>query len=215
MQTAVNNNTPMTGEILRKTIHFASAAISIGYYYIDRNIVLVVLGVMLFFMLGVEYVKYKSTFVYNLYMKYFKHMLREHEYNMRMVRINGASWVVISCIICIIVFPKLIAITGMLMLSLADSTAGLLGRLYGKKQYAPNRSYVGTAAFFIVGVIIVLLSPKYLYTTNEYIIGFAAVAVTTLAEAMNLPIDDNFTIPVVASATLYVLYLIFFGAGVF
>jgi len=212
MDTAINNNnTPMKGEIFRKMIHYTSSLISIGYFYIDKSIVLIVLCVILFLMFAVEFAKYESDYLYNLYMKYFKHMLREHEYDKRSFRINGASWVILSCIICIFLFPKLIAIMGMLMLSLADSTAGILGRLYGKKQYAPNRSYVGTASFFVVGLFIIAVTPKYTYSLNEYLIGFIAVFITTFAEAFNLHIDDNFTIPFVGSLSLYVLYSIFLG----
>lgn len=212
LETAVNNNnTPMKGEILRKTIHYLSSAISIGYYYLDKSVVLIVLVIMLLFMLAVEFAKYESDYVYNLYMKYFKHMLREHEYDKRAFRINGASWVILSCIICILLFPKLIAIMGMLMLSLADSTSGIIGRLYGKRHYATNRSYLGTAVFFIVGLIVIIITPKYTYSMNEYLVGFLAVVVTTFAEAFILRIDDNFTIPFVGSLSLYVLYIIFLG----
>jgi dolichol kinase len=209
MESAINNNTPMKGEILRKMIHYSSASISIGYYYLDKTIVLVILGILLLFMFFVEFVKYKHAGLYDLYMKYFKHMLREHEYEKGRFRINGATWVILSCIICILLFPKLIAIMGMLMLSLADSTAGILGRLFGKKQYAPNRSYLGTAVFFIMGLIVIAVTPKYTYSLNEYLIGFAAVVITTFAEAFNLHIDDNFTIPFAGSLSLYMLYMIF------
>jgi dolichol kinase len=103
---------------------------------------------------------------------------------------------------------------GMLMLSLADSTAGIVGRLYGRKQYAPNRSYLGTAVFFVCGLVVIAITPKYTYSLNEYFICIAAVFITTIAEAFYLHIDDNFTIPVApvaGSLSLYVLYSIFIG----
>jgi dolichol kinase len=85
----------------------------------------------------------------------------------------------------------------------------LLGRLYGKKKYAPNRSFVGTVVFFIVGLIVIAVTPKYTYSVKEYVIGFGAVVFTTFAEAINLYVDDNFTVPFIASLSLYVFYLIF------
>src|SRR4030095_2458656 len=205
-----NNNTPFKGEVFRKMIHYSSAAIPIGYLYIDKFTVLVVLGILLLLLLLVEVIKYKSDFIYNLYLKYFKDMLREHEYDRSRLRINGASWVIFSAIFCIILFPKLIAVTGLLMLSFADSTSALTGRLFGKKQFAPNRSYTGTLTFFIVGVIIVLAAPKYTGSLKEYIIGFIMVVVTTAADALTLPIDDNFTIPAVSCSVLYLFYIILF-----
>lgn len=205
-----NNTTPFRGEVFRKMIHYLSASIPIGYLYIDKYTVAVVLVIILVLLFLVELVKYKSDFIYNLYMKYFKDMLREHEYDRNKFRITGASWVIFSALFCIILFPKLIAVTGLLMLSFADSTSALLGRLFGKKQFAPNRSYVGTIAFFVTGIIIVLLAPKYFGAPAEYAIGFAMVIVTTVADALTLPVDDNFTIPVVSCSVMYVLYIVIF-----
>lgn len=205
----------MNGELLRKLIHYLSAAISIGYIFIQKDIILLVLVTLLVMMAIFEFVKYKSNFIHSFYVKYFKRMLREHEYDRSKFRISGATWVILASIFCIIFFPKLIAITGLLMLSFADSTSALLGRLYGKKQYAPNRSYVGTAVFFVVGIIIVFLAPKYFGGVKEYVIAFIAVVVTTFADALNLPVDDNFTIPVVCCGVMYLLYILFYPGIVF
>ncbi|MCI0449328.1 MAG: hypothetical protein L0Y79_06015 [Chlorobi bacterium] len=205
-----NNSTPFKGEIFRKLIHYSSASIPIGYLYIEKNTVLLILGIILLLLFLVELVKYKSDSVYNLYMRYFKDMLREHEYDRRRFRINGASWVVFSGVFCIILFPKLIAVTGLLMLSFADSTSALAGRLWGKKQFAPNRTYIGTVAFFTIGILVVLFSPKYFGTAKEYLLAFTALIATTAADALSLPVDDNFTIPVTCCGVMYVLYWILF-----
>ncbi|HAX49273.1 MAG TPA: hypothetical protein DCX92_09855 [Bacteroidetes bacterium] len=210
-----NSTTPFQGEIYRKLIHYSSASISIGYLFIQKEIVLLVLGILLLLMFLVEFIKYKSNFIYDLYLKNFKHMLREHEYDRNRFRINGASWVIFAAIFCIILFPKLIAVTGLLMLSFADSTSALAGRLFGKKQYAPNRSYVGSITFFVVGLFVMFLAPKYFYTVTEYSIVLIAVIATTVADGLSLPIDDNFTIPVVCCSVLYLLYILFYPGIVF
>jgi dolichol kinase len=205
-----NNSTPFKGEVFRKLIHYSSASIPIGYLYVEKNTVLLILGILLALLFLIEFIKYKSDFIYSLYVKYFKDMLREHEYDRKKFRINGASWVLFSAIFCIILFPKLIAITGLLMLSFADSTSALAGRLWGKKQFAPNRSYIGTIAFFIVGIFIVLFAPKYFGSVKEYALVFIALLVTTTTDAMSLPVDDNFTIPVVCCSVMYLLYFILY-----
>jgi dolichol kinase len=163
----------------------------------------------------VEILKYKNDSIYNLYLKYFKQMLREHEYDRGKYRINGATWVLLSAIFCIIVFPKLIAVFGLLMLSFADSTSALTGRMWGKKLFAPNRSYVGTAVFFIIGLIIAAAAPKYFGSGKEFIIAGTAVIATTIIDALSLPVDDNFTIPVTACVVMYILYILIFPGIVF
>jgi dolichol kinase len=202
------------GELMRKTLHISSSAIPIGYYFLERNLLLEILLPIIAAMLLVEFLKYKSTIVYDLYVKIFKVMLREHEFDRRRVRFNGATWLLLGDIASIIIFPRLIAITGMLLLSLSDSFSAIIGKTYGKKQYAPNRSVIGSLTFFVVGVLIVFLTPKYFYTKQEYALGAGAVFFTTLIDALNLPTDDNFTIPIVSSVLLYVLYILFYP-GIF
>jgi dolichol kinase len=202
------------GELQRKLIHIVSSVIPIGYFFLDRWAVLSILLPILLLMLAVEAAKYKSDLVYRHYTKFFKHMLKGHEIDRNRLRLNGASWVLLADILCILLFPKLAAITGMLMLSLADSFSGIAGRLFGKKLYAPNRSYAGTITFFVVGAMIIFLTPKYFYSSFEYALGIIVVLLTTVADSMDLPADDNFVIPIVSSALFYILYIIFFP-GIF
>ncbi|RPI15842.1 MAG: hypothetical protein EHM58_13145 [Ignavibacteriae bacterium] len=216
----MDNNSPQElklsfkGEFYRKLLHISSSSIPIGYYFLDKDIVLSILVPIAFAMLMVEIFKYKSKFIFTTYLRFFKHMLRNHEIDRNKFRVNGATWLLIGDVIAIIFFPKLIAVTGMLLLSLADSFSGIVGRLYGKKEYAPNRTYIGSLTFLAVGLIIAFAAPKYNYSWIEYLIAAITVIITTIVDGMNLPTDDNFAIPIVSSALLYVLYMIFFP-GIF
>lgn len=204
------NHQPSTfkHELFRKTIHISSSAIPIGYYFLEKKLVLEILLPITSLMLVIELLKYKWDFLYNLYVKLFKGMLREYEFDRKVFRINGASWVFIGDIICIIIFPKFVAITGMLLLSLADSLSAIVGQVFAKKYYSKNRSYLGSATFLIIGIIIVLITPKFFYIPLEYYIGFIAVIITTLVDAISLPVDDNLVIPIISSSVLYLLYLL-------
>ncbi|MGH2574937.1 MAG: diacylglycerol/polyprenol kinase family protein [Ignavibacteria bacterium] len=200
----------LKGEFFRKIIHISSSIIPIGYYFLNKEIVLSILIPILVLMLIFEILKYKYDFVYDLYLKWFKIMLRDHELRRGKVRINGASWLLLADVLCIIIFPKLIAITGMLLLSLSDSFSAIFGRIFGKKQFVPNRSFAGSLAFFMVGIIIAFITPKYFYISKEYLLYAAVVFITTIVDTLNLPVDDNFAIPIVSSSLLYILYIIFF-----
>ena len=200
------------GELHRKLIHISSSSIPIGYYFLDKKIVLGILIPLLVLLILFELLKYKVNFLYELYIKLFKPMLREHEYDTKLFRVNGASWVLIGDILSIIIFPKYIAIGGMLLLSLSDSLSAIVGQLYAKKYYAKNRSYLGTTVFLIIGMVIVTFSPKYFNNSLEYILGYTAIVVTAISDSISLPFDDNLIIPIVFCGALYVLYLVFFPA---
>ena len=198
------------GELHRKLIHISSSSIPIGYYFLDKNLVLGIIIPLLIVLLLFELLKYRIKFLHGLYIKLFKDMLREHEYDKQIFRVNGASWVLIGDILCILIFPKLIAIGGMLLLSLADSISAIAGQLFAKKYYTKNRSYLGTTVFLVIGIIIVTLTPKYFSNSLEYFIGYAAIVITAVSDSISLPVDDNLIIPIVFCGALYVLYLLFF-----
>jgi dolichol kinase len=204
----------LKGEIYRKLIHIFSASIPIGYLFLSKEIVLYVTVPITFLLLLIEVLKYYSDDIYNLYKQLFGFLLRDYEFDRLKIRINGASWLMLGDILCIFIFPKYIAVAGMLLLSLGDSFSAIIGRLFGRRHYVPNRSLAGTFTFFIVGIIIVIITPKYNHDPVEYMIAFFVIFVTTVIDSLNLPINDNFAIPVVYSALLYILYLIFFP-GIF
>lgn len=214
MNTEVTQPTTLKGEFFRKLIHILSSVIPLGYLFLDKTVLLSVLIPVLFLMLLVEIMKYRIDTVYRLYLKYFRVMLRPHEFDKNKLRMSGATWLMTADVLCIIFFPKLIAVTGMLLLSLSDSSSAIAGRLFGKKQFAPNRSYAGTLTFICVGMAIVFLTPKYVYSPAEYLLCSVAVMFTAIVDAINLPTDDNFAIPVVSSLVLYILYIVFFP-GIF
>lgn len=157
-------------------------------------------------MILVDILKYYLNWLYDLYLKIFKFLLREHEYEKGKTRLSGATWLIISDVICIIFFPRDIAITGMLLLSISDSASTIFGRYFGKKMYAKNRTYIGSASFIISGCLIILITPKVNYSLTEYAIGFVTVFLTALVDGSNFPFDDNFTIPIFSSLILYFFY---------
>jgi len=199
---------------LRKLVHIGSSAIPIGYYFLDKQILLDVLFPLLFLILLVEIMKYRIEFVYNLYVSIFGPMLKRHEADRNLFRFTGATWVLIADVFCILFFPKVIAITGMLVLSLADSLSAVFGTMVKGKHFAPDRTVLGTTVFFLVCLAISFLGPKYFYTLKEYSIYVAMSVITTISDIVPLPVDDNFAIPIISCSSLYVFYWFFFP-GVF
>jgi dolichol kinase len=199
----------LKGELSRKLIHLFSSSIPVGYIFLNKEFVLPVLIILLCAMSIFELIKYKSDFIYNLYCRIFGYMLRNHEYDRLKFRINGATWLLLADILCIIIFPKFIAVTGMLVLSLADSLSAVFGKLYGKKMIKTDRSYLGSLVFFIVTLVIISVTPKYQYTFTEYSIYFLMALITTSVDIIKLPVDDNFYIPLVSCTSLFILYKIF------
>jgi len=207
-------NISVKSELIRKGIHIASSVIPLSYLFLDKNILLYVLVPSVCVKVVIEILKYKSDAVFSLYQKFFGSILRVHEQDKRLFRLNGAAWMMLAYVLCIIFFPRLIAITGMLFLAYGDSLSALAGKFLGKKHFVPDRTFIGSFTFFIVACAVVFLLPKYSYLPKEYLIGCLTALIATVADTLKLPVDDNFSIPIVSCGALYVFYLIFFP-GIF
>ncbi len=102
---------------------------------------------------------------------------------------------VLAYLICIIIFPRALAITSMLIIIFSDSAAAIFGRVYGK-HYIYNKTIEGSLAFLFTGLIVILISPKVTNFIGEYYIAIAAIIATTFFEIIPLKINDNLSIPI-------------------
>ncbi|RME55272.1 hypothetical protein D6777_01105 [Candidatus Woesearchaeota archaeon] len=114
---------------------------------------------------------------------------------------EGAFYLILGITIVVLFFPLNIALASIMILALGDSFANLLGRAYGKKPFA-HKTLVGTTAgiFFGFWGAMIFVEP---------LVALLGSGITMLLEAFNLKvlnikIDDNLFIPVVASIIMYV-----------
>jgi dolichol kinase len=148
-----------------------------------------------------------------LFYKYFGWLLRNYEIDEKRKRLNGASNILISAIICIIVFPKLIVVTAFAILIISDSSAALIGRRFGKHKFF-KKSLEGSIAFFISAIIVSFATPKLLtpnvdYKILEYSFAIIAASVGTVMEASSVVVDDNYTVPLSIGFSMWGLYALF------
>jgi dolichol kinase len=193
-------------ELVRKAIHLSSLAIPAVYYFISRETALAILlpVALLFGLSDIARLLVPSFSTY--YKSYFGFLLRRHETRQTRPRLNGATYVLLSAIICIWLFPKVIVITSFAILIISDSAAALIGRRFGRHPFR-NKSVEGTSAFFITALIVVAVAPKVDYLAAEYCIGAAAALLGTVVEALSGDlIDDNLSIPLSIGVTMWTMY---------
>ena len=115
----------------------------------------------------------------------------------------------ISALICVLLFPKIIFVTAFSILIISDSLAALIGRKFGRHKFL-SKSLEGTLAFFLSGSVVVLLSPKIEDTLIEFLIGIFAVAIGAIVENISFGwMDDNLSVPISIGLTMWGLYLLF------
>ncbi|QQS35088.1 MAG: dolichol kinase [Ignavibacteriales bacterium] len=193
-------------ELVRKLIHLCSLSIPIVYYFITKESAIIILSVLTFLALIIDLSRYFSSGFGKLFYKIFGFLLRRHEVDSRKKNLNGATYVLLSALIGVIVFPKVIFITAFAILIISDSLAALIGRKFGKHKFL-SKSLEGTLTFFVSASIVVLFTPKIDGRMVEYGIGIFAALIGTLAENLSFGFaDDNLTIPISIGITMWLLY---------
>ncbi|HUL44069.1 MAG TPA: SEC59/DGK1/VTE5 family protein [Bacteroidota bacterium] len=192
-------------EVIRKAIHLCSISIPIVYYLTSRQLALAILIPLTTFCIIADLTRYYSRSFGKFFYGVFGMLLRQHERNDRKKTLNGATYVLIAASLCILVFPKIIAVTAFLILIVSDMTSALVGKRFGRHRFF-GKSLEGSVAFFLSAAVVILVTPKISYVTGEYVIGVTAAALGALVEALPLGIDDNITIPLLVGAALWAAY---------
>lgn len=193
-------------EVLRKTIHLFSLSIPTVYYFITKELALSILIPLCIFSLLLDYGRYYSKTLAKIINQIFGFLMRKHEWDEKKKNLNGATYVLLSAVIVVLIFPKIFVVTSFAALIIGDMSAALVGRKFGKTKFL-FKSLEGTLAFFFFSCFVVLLAPKIEGNLTEYVIGFIAVAVGAIAENISGEwTDDNFMIPITMCITMWILY---------
>ena len=180
-------------EIYRKFIHLSSSVMALALWYFGKETFLPwLIGVAIILPL-LDYGRHHIDLLRRIYTYFFTIFTRPIEYR----NLSGASWVVIGAALTTLIFNEKTAIIGLLVLSLADSAAAIIGLKFGK-TYLFNKSLEGSAAFFIVAFLIVFyLSPAF------FLINLITVLAATAVELFSTArINDNLFIPLVTAFIL-------------
>ncbi len=195
-------------EVVRKLIHLCSLSIPIVYYFISQRDAVIILSIISFIALTVDLLRHYSSGFGKIFYSIFGILLRKHELDETKKNLNGATYVLISALVCVLLFPKVFFVTAFSILIVSDSMAALVGRKFGKHKFL-SKSLEGTLAFFISASIVVLFTPKIEGLLLEYIIGIIGAAVAAIVENISQGwMDDNLSIPVSIGFVMWGLYLL-------
>lgn len=197
-------------ELVRKLIHLFSLSIPVIYYFIPSSTSITILFYLTIFALLFDGGRFVSKSFAKLFYRVFGFLLRKHELDKEKKNLTGATYVLLSALICALIFPKVIFVTAFTILIISDTSAALIGRKFGKRKFL-RKSFEGTLSFFISASIVVIFTPKVGNFPMEYVIGFIAAFVGAIVENISYGLaDDNLSIPISVGLTMWALYAIFF-----
>ena len=197
-------------ELVRKLIHLFSLSIPIIYYFIPSSTSIAIRIGFTIFALIVDGGRFISKSFAKVFYQAFGFLLRKHELDKEKKNLTGATYVLLSALICALIFPKVIFVTAFTILIISDTMAALIGRKFGKRKFL-RKSFEGTLSFFISASIVVFFTPKVGDFPMEYVIGFIAAFVGAIIENISYGYaDDNLSIPISVGLTMWVIYAIIF-----
>jgi len=209
MTTIDNGTINYRDEVVRKLIHLCSISIPIVYYFIPKFNGLLILSIITFIVISVDLLRYFSPATAKLFYSIFGILLRKHEKDNNKKALNGASYVLISATLCVIIFPKILVVTAFGILIISDTMAALIGRKFGRHKLI-RKSLEGTLAFFLSAIVVVIVTPKITGNIYEYFIGFAAAFIAAIVENISYGwLDDNLSIPLTIGVVMWLLYILF------
>jgi len=192
-------------EVLRKSIHMISLSIPIVYTFIPKELALWILIPLTILSIIIDFASRKKSKFREFFHKYFGKILRPHEYY-DVFTLNGATWVLISAVVCVIMFPKIFVITGFTILIISDISSALIGRRFGKHPLFVRKSWEGTTAFWVTAILVVLIIGTIISAPWTYFFfGIIAAIIGGFAEAAStmMKMDDNLAIPVSIGLVLW------------
>lgn len=193
-------------EISRKVLHLASATIPLVYVFVAQDAMLRLLTPCVVITVVIELLRHLSPGFQRVFRRLVGFMLRSAEWP----RVTGATYVMVAALLSVWLFPKPVAIAALLILSISDSAASLIGLHFGRVRFL-GKSLAGSLAFFVTALAIL-----WIVLPDFKGLAASAAALATLVEALpvlklgRLELNDNLTIPLLTGAAICLLQV---GSG--
>lgn len=169
-------------EVYRKAIHVASIALPLLVWLLPRSLGLLLLVPLALLALLIDWGRLRFRGPRYHFLRRTRTLLRPRERH----GLAGATYMVVAYTLALLIFPKPIAVAGMLFNGLGDAAAALVGRRWGRRRIWRGKTLEGALAGLAVMLAIGLLVPG--VPVAGALLGALAA---TLLELFDLPPDDN------------------------
>jgi dolichol kinase len=197
-------------EVSRKLLHLVAIIMPLSILYLPEWAPYF-LGTLSFTIVMIEWIRFRHPFVQRLFHTYFGIMMREEENQ----RVTGATWIILSAFLLSLFFihhPS-IPFVALTMFILGDSAAALVGMTLGRIKIG-KKSLEGSLACFSLCLFLCYAVFPYMPGVERKILHHAivwlAASFVTIFElfplrVMGYRIDDNLSVPLLASIFIWVL----------
>jgi dolichol kinase len=199
-------------ELRRKAIHLTGLSVPLGLIFLGRTVTAGAIALALAVSLLLE--------VQRLNGKIRLPEVRDHEET----KVASYIYYMVGSLLCVLLFPPMIAVTAMLFLTLGDTVSGLAGSILKNCDVRGMPAPAGrgrikplpvVAAMFTACLLIGYLTSG--FSGLSFPVYLAGAAAATFADSVaiiirNRSLDDNFSKPVFSGALMFAVALITLAA---
>jgi len=181
-------------ELRRKLVHLIALLIPIGYFLwpSESQAKAMFLGGMII-AIAIDTFRLGEPRYRNLLHSLSGELIRPGEKS----NLLGSTCLMIASTITVFLFPRVIAVAALCFLIVGDTVAALVGRKFGRIHLFGKKTLLGSLALFASAFLAGSLIPGLESRTV-----FAGALVAAIVEALPLPVDDNFSIPILSGVAM-------------
>lgn len=192
---------PYADELKRKAVHLVALIIPLAIWLLGNALALALLAGFSLLALGADVLRVRSRAFARFLYRLVGFMMRPEECPPvgGPLALNGATWVLLSATLLLLLFPVDITILAFTAFMIADAAAAVVGRRWGRRRWTgTTRTAEGSTAFLAVSVLVML--PFGWIPASVTILSSVAGAA---AEIPSRPLNDNIRVPLVMGAVIY------------
>jgi len=199
--------------VARKIWHMAGVfTIFVGWIFLPQWVSITLLCICWVLFVPADFMRQRNSEMNRNLMRLFQPIMRKTEVD----RLAGTTYLLTGVILIASLFDRGVVAISLLFLAFADPIASYIGIKYGKDKIFGHKSVQGfMAAFFVCAIVCYIYLSSNGVHQHLLIASLLAGLVGALAELIPLwKLDDNFTMPVLSSLGLSILFY-FFGFSTF
>lgn len=185
-------------EIKRKSFHLLMLLYTAAFWYLPKKIVVLAMSAIIILVGILEWSRFTFPKFNEFFVKNFKGLYRKEEIN----KISGLIWTLSGALFAMLLFKnREFVLASFLYLAFGDSSAALIGRVFGKHKIIGGKSLEGSAACFLS----CFTAGLFLFNLPFALFGAMLAA---FIEAVPWKLNDNFWMQIVNAGLLTALSLI-------
>ena len=185
-------------EFLRKLIHLFDSIIPLSLFFIQRETLIIILLPITIVFIFLDFTRHHIAIVGKLYSSLFDRVTRSIEKEKN--NVTGATYYLLGCLLTVYLFKDIsVIMSSLLIMSISDSFAALIGVRYGKTKLYNGKTLEGSFAFLLSTIIILSI---FAVNLNLYALIFVSLIITCVELFSFYRVNDNLTIPICSAILL-------------